>query len=607
MADLFDYKTFLKTLPNNPGIYQMLNSRGDVLYIGKARSLKKRVTSYFRSNASIKTAAFIAQTHRIDVIVTHTENEALLLESNLIKKLKPKYNIFFRDDKSYPYIVLSQHEDYPRLDFYRGPKKQKGRYFGPYPSASAVRETLSLLQKIFRIRSCQDAFFHNRTRPCLQYQIKRCTAPCVGFIDPVSYQKNVQHAVMFLEGKSHVIIEELAKLMDEASTKMEFEKAALYRDQIVSLRKVHQQQTVATTSGEVDVIAEVTEQGRTCVQVLKIRNGRLLGSKAYFPLVPDQSTPEEVITAFLSQYYLGQDEQEIPKQIIINHLLLDQDWITAALAEQAKHKVILTNQPRGERARWLQLAARNAKQALTSHLAERATVFQQLESLQELLSLDSIPQRIECFDVSHSSGEATVASCVVFDDQGLRKSDYRKFNIEGITAGDDYSALRQALSRRYIHLKTAEEKLPDILMIDGGKGQLHQAEKVLEELQVSGVAILAIAKGPTRKAGLETLFLSGRKDPIEASSDSLALHLLQHIRDEAHRFAIVGHRGRRSKKRRTSILEGIPGIGAKRRRELLRQFGGLQELKRASIEDLAKIPGINLELAERVYASLQNL
>lgn len=606
-ATNFDYKTFLKNLTSNPGVYQMLGEKGDVLYVGKARNLKKRVSSYFRGNQSIKTTSLIKQTKKVEVIVTNSENEALLLENNLIKKLKPRYNILFRDDKSYPYIFLSDHKEFPRLGFYRGPKRGNGRYFGPYPSALAVRETLNLLQKLFRIRSCEDSFFRNRTRPCLQYQLKRCTAPCVGYIDPMQYQQNVQRAILFLEGKSHAVIEELAKQMEDAAYKLDYEKAALYRDQIAQLRTVLQQQAVTTEGGEVDVIALASDLGRVCVQVLLIRGGRLLGSKSYFPVVPAESGSEEILAAFLSQYYLSQTHgREIPHHIVINAKLVDQDWIATALAEQAGHKVALIFQPHGDRARWLAMAQQNAKQALTTHLAERATVFQQLEAVQELLSLDSIPKRLECFDVSHSQGEATVASCVVFNEQGLYKNDYRRFNIEGVTPGDDYGALYQALLRHFRPLKTNEDKLPDILIIDGGKGQLRQAELVLEELQISGITVLGIAKGPGRKAGLETLFISGRPEPLMPAADSLAFHVIQHLRDEAHRFAITGHRGRRAKHRRESVLENIPGIGPKRRRELLRRFGGLQELKRASIEDLTKVPGIHQDLAARIYQILQD-
>lgn len=608
MQQKFNPNTVLKHLPNNPGIYQMYNALNEVLYVGKAKNLKKRVSSYFRGKQSLRIASLVNQIHHIETIITRTENEALLLESNLIKKLHPPFNILLRDDKSYPYLVLSEYQEYPRLNLYRGPKIGKNRYFGPYPSTSAVRETLNLLQKLFRLRSCEDTFFRNRTRPCLQYQIRRCTAPCVGFVNQEDYRQDVKRAVMFLEGKSQEIIEDLARQMEQASNDMEYEQAAHYRDLIASLRQVQQQQVITTEGGDVDVVALALARGSACVQVMTVRNGNLLGGKAFFPEVPKASTEEEILSAFLSQYYLQlNDGREIPRQIILSNKVSDQAWIEQALIEQAQHKIIITHKPRGERLKWLQIAMQNAKQALAVHLADRATVYQRLESLQALLGLGNMPQRLECFDISHTQGEATVASCVVFDEQGPRKTDYRRFNIENITPGDDYAAMQQALSRRYLGLKTDEGVFPDVLIIDGGKGQLTQAEKVLEELQISGITVLAIAKGPTRKAGFETLFLSGKEQPLQADPDSLALHLVQQIRDEAHRFAITGHRGRRAKARHTSVLETIPGIGAKRRRELLRQFGGLQELMRASSEDIAKVPGISKELAERIYTALQKI
>lgn len=609
MANPFDIKTFVKELTSAPGIYQMLSEKGEVLYVGKARNLKKRVSSYFRSTGlTAKTIAFMRQVHRVDVIVTRTENEALLLESTLIKKFRPRYNVLFRDDKSYPYIYLSDHKEYPRLDFYRGPRRSKGRYFGPYASAGAVRDTLNLLQKLFRIRSCQDEFFSHRSRPCLQYQIHRCSGPCVGLIDPENYQRSLQHAILFLEGKNQAIIDDLVQRMDTASTNLEFEKAAVCRDQIALLQKIQQQQAVVNEKGEVDVLAIATDQSAVCVQVINIREGHLLGSKSFFPTVPDAANKEEIINAFLSQYYLAEhSETNIPRQILLPEKFTEKEWFETALQERACHSVTLITQPRGDRLRWLQLATQNAEKALQQHLAEHSSLVQRFEALQELLTLDSPPERLECFDISHSQGEATVASCVVFDQQGSRKKDYRRFNIEGITGGDDYAAMRNVLSRRYSGLKATEAQFPDVVIIDGGKGQLKQAEEVFAELQISGVILLAIAKGPTRKAGLETLFMSGKTIPLPIQPDSAALHLIQQIRDEAHRFAITGHRGRRAKVRNTSVLETIPGIGSKRRRELLRYFGGLQDLKRASAEDLAKTPGISQELAERIYEALQGV
>ena len=610
LINKFDAKLFLTTVPHDPGIYQMFDLSGQILYVGKARDLHRRLTSYFRKTGlSTKSISLVGQINSIEIIVTNTETEALLLESNFIKKLQPRYNILLRDDKGYPYLVLSDHKDYPRLDYYRGAKKENYRYFGPYPSAIAAREALNLLQKVFKIRQCQDTFFQNRSRPCLQYQIKRCTAPCVELIEPAAYQENIQLAVLFLEGKNQAVINELIEKMEQASNVMNFEKAAHYRDQIAYLRQIQQQQVVDTEKGDVDVFAVAIKNGLACVQVLMLREGRLLGSKGYMPAMLEISDPTEILTAFLPQYYFNADAgRKIPKQIIVSHSLTELNWLASALTEYAKYKVKITANPRGDRQRWLQLALQNGEQFLINRLAEKATVNQRLQALKVLLNLPDMPRRLECFDISHSHGEATVASCVVFDEQGACKADYRRFNINNINPGDDYAAMQQALQRRYVALKTAEAgKLPDILLIDGGKGQLKQAEQVLEALQITGINVLAIAKGVTRKAGFETVFLLGKEAPLNLSTDSLALHLLQQIRDEAHRFAITGHRGRRAKTRQQSTLESIPGIGAKRRRELLRQFGGLQELKRSSVEELAKIPGISKALAERIYQRLKNI
>lgn len=604
----FDPQQFLKHLSNQAGVYQMLGAAGEVLYVGKARNLKKRVSSYFRDQSSIKVSSLVKQIKNIEVIVTRSDTEALLLENNLIKKYKPRYNILLRDDKSYPYIVLTDHKEFPRLDFYRGKKREKGKYFGPFPSAGAVRDTLNFLQKVFQLRSCQDDFFKNRTRPCLQYQIKRCTAPCVGYITPEDYQQDVNRALMFLEGKNQELVAELAHKMENAAENLDFELAAHYRDQITKLRQIQQPSIMANNDNDVDVFAVQVQNGSACVEVLTIRMGRVLGGKAFFPKIPEQNSAEEILAAFIPQYYLtNPGVHEIPQQIVLSHKIEDAAWIAEALSESAERKIIITTQPRGERARWLEIASRTAHQSLTTHLADRFSVEQRLQALQELLGLENMPQRIECFDISHSQGEATVASCVVYDEQGIKKSDYRRFNIEGVTPGDDYGAMYQALTRRYLHVKTSEGRLPDVLLIDGGKGQLSQAEKVLEELQISEICVVAIAKGPLRKAGFEKLFRSGNHEIIPVHSDSLALHLLQQIRDEAHRFAITGHRGQRAKARKVSSLEAIPGIGAKRRRELLRLFGGLQELKRATVEEIAKVPGISKELAQRIYEALQDL
>jgi excinuclease ABC subunit C len=605
-ASSFDSKAFLKTLTTRPGVYRMLDADDTVIYVGKAKNLKRRVSSYFsRHDNSPKTRMMVSQIRNIEVTVTNTENEALLLENNLIKAHLPRYNILLRDDKSYPYIYLSD-DDFPRLGFQRGRRSKKGRYFGPFPSSSAVRESLNLLQKLFPVRQCEDSFYRNRSRPCLQYQIKRCSAPCVGLIDKEHYQDDVRHAVMFLDGKNNDIIDELVRRMEQASEALEFELAARYRDQIANLRRVQEKQYVMdeSSSGNLDVIAAVEQSGVGCVQVFFIRNGRNLGNKTYFPRHTAEFNAAELLGAFLPQYYLGSgaaQERQIPSEILVNHEPPEVALLEGVLAEQAGRKVSINARLRGDRARWLQLATTNAEQALASHMANKLNIMARFETLQEALELDDMPQRIECFDISHTMGEATVASCVVFDTNGALKSDYRRFNIEGITPGDDYAAMHQALTRRFKRLKEGEGKYPDILLIDGGKGQLSQAEAVLEELQVIGVILIGVAKGPTRKPGVEQLILSGQESPIILPADSPARHLIQQVRDEAHRFAITGHRQRRAKARRTSPLEGIPGLGPKRRQQLLRQFGGLQEVARAGVEDLVKVKGISRQLAQGIY------
>ena len=604
MPNNFDSKNFLKNVTSKPGVYRMLDGEGTVIYVGKAKNLKKRLSSYFRKNIDVpKTRLMVSQIANVEVLVTHTEGEALLLENNLIKELKPRYNILLRDDKSYPYIFLSTNDDFPRLAYHRGAKRAKGRYFGPYPSAGAVRESLNLLQKIFPVRQCEDSFYRNRTRPCLQYQIKRCTAPCVDLISKQAYAEDVTHAVMFLEGRSQQVTDDLAVKMESASQNLEFEKAAHYRDQIVNLRRVQEKQYVSNEGGDLDVVACEVENGIACVQLFFIRGGRNLGNKSFFPKQTDQATAAEVLAAFLPQYYLATHHAkgEIPRRILLNYELEEMAWLADLLSEQAGHPVQLSTEVRSERRRWLEMAVDNVRIALKSHLTSKANMNQRYEALQDALQLDAMPQRMECFDISHTMGEATVASCVVFDQNGPLKSDYRRFNITDITGGDDYAAMRQALLRRYTRLKKGEGALPDILFIDGGKGQLAQAVEVLAELQITDVILVGIAKGVARKPGEETLFLFGSEHPFILASDSPALHLIQQIRDEAHRFAITGHRARRSKARNVSPLEGIAGLGPKRRQQLLRHFGGIQEVMRAGVEELAKLNGISTELAQRIY------
>jgi excinuclease ABC subunit C len=606
-AQAFEPEDFLKHLTQRPGVYQMVGEGNEVLYVGKARNLKNRVTSYFRaSGLSTKTMALVRRIQDVRITVTGSETEALLLEQSLIKEERPHYNIVLRDDKSYPYIYLTGDEDFPRLCFHRGAKRKTGRYFGPFPSAAAVRDSLNILQKVFQIRQCDDTFFKNRSRPCLQYQINRCTAPCVGLIEPEAYAEDVRHAVMFLEGKNKVVLNEFKAQMEQRAEVLEFERAARYRDQIGHLTRVQEQQYVHGASGEVDVVAMVREQGSLCVLVMFIRQGRLLGTKTWFPKDHLDSDDAELSSAFLSQFYLatGQGRADIPRDVITNVDVADADLLADALTTTAGRRVSIASRVRGQRARWLDLAISNAEQSLAMHLRDREQVYSRFEALQEALSLDGLPQRLECFDVSHTSGEATVASCVVFDTNGPLKSDYRRFNIEGVAPGDDYGAMSQALTRRYTRLKRGEGKLPDVLFIDGGKGQLAEAQRVLTELQVEDVTLVAVAKGRSRRPGLETLIRPDGEMTLNPSGG--AMHLIQHIRDEAHRFAITGHRQRRGKKRRESELDGIAGVGPKRRKELLSHFGGIRGVKGASVEELAKVPGISRRLAEQVYGEFHS-
>ncbi len=594
----FEARAFLKTLTTRPGIYRMLDADGEVLYVGKARNLKRRVANYFRANpTSAKVRSLVARIAAVDVTVTHTEAEALLLESTLIKQHRPRYNVLLRDDKGYPYIRLSD-GDFPRLTLHRGPRRAPGRYFGPYPNANAVRETLQLLQRVFKLRQCEDSFFNNRSRPCLQYQIKRCSAPCTGMIDRDGYQRDVADAVRFLEGRSGELVDELVARMEQAAAELRYEAAAVYRDRIVQLRQIQERQYVSGARGDLDVLAVAVRGGQACVQVFFFRDGRLLGNNKYFPQIPEDDDPGAVLSGFIAQYYLHKD---VPAELLVSDPLEDAALLASALSERCGHKVTLGQRVRGERARWVDMARRNAEHALAAQLSSRAGLRRRFEALQDALDLDALPNRLECFDISHTMGEATVASCVVFNDEGPLKSDYRRYNIEGVAPGDDYGAMRQALERRYTRLREDDARLPDVLFIDGGKGQLAQARAVLEELQVTGVTLVGVAKGSDRRPGQELLYLSARSSPTILPTDSAALHLIQQIRDEAHRFAITGHRQRRARQRRTSVLEGIAGVGPKRRQRLLKQFGGLQQLSRAGVEDLSRVEGISRELAQRIY------
>ncbi len=603
----FDHQVFLKQLTTRPGVYQMYDSAGDLLYVGKARNLKNRVTSYFRaSGLTIKTMALVAKIQDVQVTVTTTEVDALLLEHNLIKQHRPPYNIALKDDKSFPYIYLSTQDSWPRLSFHRGAKRKKGEYFGPYPSAGAVRSTLHLLQKVFRVRQCEDSYFRNRSRPCLQYQIGRCSGPCVSLVSDADYSEQVEKTAMFLRGKSQALMTRLADEMESAAERLEFENAAEVRDQLAALQQVQAAQGIEGTQGDLDILAAKCDHGYACVQVIFVREARVLGSRTYYP--PNRLDQDEaaVLEAFIPQFYLSQ-MHTIPSEIIVSNPLEDAITIAQALSIQADHKVQIRYRVREARARWLQLAQQTADTNLQSYLSGKQTMAGRLEALRRELDLQSAPTRMECFDISHSSGEATVASCVVFDSNGARKADYRKFNIEDITGGDDYAAMQQALERRYQRLSRGEGQLPDVLFIDGGKGQVAQAVSVLASFDITSIRIIGVAKGTTRKAGFETLVDADTGRESHLRGDNPALHLIQQIRDEAHRFAISGHRARRAKARNRSSLEGIPGVGAKRRRDLLRHFGSAKGVENASVDEMKKVAGVSSALAQTIYDYLHSV
>lgn len=594
-------------MTTQPGVYRMLSDSNEVLYVGKAYNLQKRLQSYFqKSHLPRKTALLMQQVQRIEVTVTRTENEAFILENTLIKRHKPRYNVLLRDDKSYPYIVLDEKAAFPRLSLLRSKKKMEGRYFGPYPSADAARETLQFLQKLFGIRQCSDTFFKHRKRPCLQYQIKRCSAPCVGFIEEGPYKQALAHALLFLQGKNTTIIDALAAQMQAASQALEYEKAAKLRDRIQLLHKTQQQQHVISGEDNCDVLGFATAGREVCVSVLSIRQGQLVSNQAYFPTVPDYTDAAEIIEAFISQYYSGDMSQALSLQqdILVPVILKDLAWLQTFIREQYHVEVNIKKPQRGVKLKWLAMAKDNAKVALQQHTTHAKRVVEQFNALSILLDTPAQIERIECFDISHAGGEATVASCVVFDRQGACVRDYRRYHIKDITPGDDYAALKQAVRRHFSHVLAEQLALPDLLLIDGGKGQLSSVHSVLTELALEDLLLLGIAKGEGRKPGLETLFLFGQKQGIHCSQDAIALHLLQQVRDEAHRFAITGHRKLRDKRRVHSDLETIAGIGPKRRQRLLEHFGGWQELKRAHPDELAKVPGISPLLAQRIYDSL---
>jgi excinuclease ABC subunit C len=598
----FDSKSFVDSLPARPGVYRMLDAAGEILYVGKARNLKSRVSSYFQpSNVHPKVQALVVKTANMEVTITNSDTEALLLEFNLIKKHRPRFNVVLRDDKSFPYLHFETEHEFPRLAFYRGSRKEPGRFFGPFPSAGAVRESLQQIQKLFRLRNCDDTYFANRSRPCLQYQIQRCTGPCVGLISKETYARDVSAAMKVLEGRNDEVSQDLGRRMEAAADALRFEEAAQLRDQMAKLKAVQAQQIVtAGIDHDADVIAIAAGSGEFCVALMFIRAGRSLGSTTFFPKAPFAELPE-VLAAFVAQYYL---ERESPPEIIVEQDFDEMALLEATLAERSGHKVRITSSVRGIRARWVEMMHNNAQEALTMRTLARASIESSLENLRDAFDLEETPNRIECFDISHTGGTDTVASCVVFGEEGPLKSDYRRFNISGIQPGDDYAAMYQALTRRYKRVRDGEIVAPDVLLIDGGKGQLAEAGKVLDELGVSGITLIGVAKGADRRPGQEQLFLLGQDTPTILSPDSRALHLIQRVRDEAHRFAITGHRRKRAKRHNQSILETIPGLGPVKRRELLKQFGGLQGILRAGIDDFVKIRGLGRELAEVIYEHL---
>ncbi len=605
----FDPKTYLKTLTSLPGVYCMQDGQGQVIYVGKAKNLKKRVSSYFNRSQSdsSKTQVMVKQVENIEVTVTHTENEALILENNLIKSYKPRYNILFRDDKSYPYLYLSTDHDYPHFKYHRGALRGKGKYFGPYPGAGSVRRTLNLLQKLFMIRSCEDSVFANRSRPCLQYQIKRCSAPCVDIVSKADYQRDIQHATLFLEGKNDEVIKALNEPMQRASDALEFEVAARLRDQIRSLRDVQEKQHISTDAGDLDIIACAINGNHACIQLTIIRSGLNLGSRSYYPQNIAEQSETELVNAFLSQFYLNPNsQQKIPSEILISHNIDAIRLVEEVISEKAKKKIKLKSKVRGERAKWLGMTQENADLTLKHKLASNKSQYKRFDALKELLSFKEPIERMECFDISHTQGESTVGSCVVFGPDGPMNSQYRQFNIKNITKGDDYAAMGQVIRRRYTRLVKEDAKLPDLILIDGGKGQIGVAKKELDELQIRHIPILGVAKGPSRKPGLENLILALENKTIDCDSASPALHLIQHIRDEAHRFAITAHRQRRKKTRNRSTLEDIEGIGNKRRQNLIKHFGGLQGVAKAGIDDLSNVPGIDKNLAQKIYETFHN-
>jgi len=602
----FDAKSFLASLTELPGVYRMIGADGAVLYVGKAKNLKKRVASYFRENlSSPRIAHMVGQIDHIETTATRTEAEALLLENNLIKSLAPRYNILFRDDKSYPYIVLTR-DKFPRLGFYRGNPDRKADYYGPYPSSWAVRDSIHLLQKMFRLRTCEDSVFANRSRPCLLFQIKRCSGPCVGYIAPDDYAADVQYAAMFLAGKQQEVIKRLNVAMEKAAEKLAFELAAIYRDQIQSLHQVQEKQFVSSNKGEdVDIIVAVRETGQLCVNLAMVRGGRHLGDRPLFPSNAGDSTAADALTAFLRQHY---ELHPAPGRLLVSPLpeAEEGEEISASLAELAGRPVPILEARTLTQKAWIDMARQNARLAILARNQATAQQEQRLAALQEALQLAEPIARIECFDISHTMGESAVASCVVYDGNKMNKRDYRRFNIRDITPGDDYAAMRQAVTRRYDGIANGEGRAPDLILIDGGKGQVASAWAALADLGLTHLAMIGVAKGEERKPGLESLIFpdADGRPPLNLPSNHPALHLIQEVRDEAHRFAITGHRGQRAKSRKTSTLESLPGVGPARRKALIARFGGLAGVREASVDQLAEVPGISDELAEKIHSAL---
>ncbi len=598
---MFDAKPFLKTLPNLPGVYRMMNAAREVIYVGKAKDLKKRVASYFNKNlASPRTRMMVSHIAHIETTVTHNEAEALLLENNLIKSIMPRYNVVFRDDKSYPYIVLTG-DDYSRLAFHRGAQRKGNQYFGPFPNSIAVRESIQLLQKVFKLRTCENTVFANRSRPCLQHQIERCTAPCVGLITDEDYRNDVYHAAMFLQGKTNEVIDALGEQMNSAAANQEYELAVVFRNRMQALRQVQAKQFVSDFNvADADIIACAQLQGQHCINLVMIRGGRHLGDRSYMPKNTDGESLETSMAAFLAQHYVAQNT---PPLIVLG-IKIETTLIEAVLSEQAGRKIKINSNAIGDKRVWLKMAQTNAELALGQRAATSANQTAKLLALREALHLPETTERIECFDISHTMGEATVGSCVVFDKGDMQNSEYRRYNVTGITPGDDYAAMRDVLTRRYKKVAAGEGVRPDLIFIDGGKGQLGVAVEVMAEVGLADILLVGIAKGEERRPGLETMIFSDTGEMLNLEKDNKGLHLLQQIRDEAHRFAITGHRAKRAKSRMHSSLEEIEGIGAKRRKALLTRFGGLDGVKSASIDEMVQVEGISLSLAEKIYGEL---